>query len=368
LDLEDSIQETTLTGEEFDEQKPQLVNSTNASINNDDNPFLSDPSDSGSIEPQSKSPLDLKAVNSQGGKKPGDILAAVTAGTSLLSGVTGYVDAYEELNNQQPETIPPISYTQETNIENLQDDLATLGVEYVDPDVQIQDSQISDIQDALQTIDAGYIEPETIGEMKAEEHLKRIEEMSEEEQVFKIETLLDPPKNNNQSSAKQFNETIATDTTQNTVDTIYDTPKVDDISEWLGEINPNYDPFDWDSPYCNNCGSCAFAVQKRFEGDSNIVATSENIGTIEEMNALTGMEQVPMSPNEIADYLISQGPGACGIVGIDRVSGPGHWFNAYYDGTKVVAIDAQTGQISDWPPDYGDVTNWDISVRKEVKS
>lgn len=146
---------------------------------------------------------------------------------------------------------------------------------------------------------------------------------------------------------------------------INDVPEIEDVSGWISDINPNYDPFDWQSPYANNCGSCAFAVEQRLEGNTDIAATGENIGSIEEMNKATGMEQVAMSPDEIRDYLISQGPGSHGIVGIDRVSGPGHWFNAYYDGKKVVAIDGQTGEINDWPPDYGDVTNWDISVRKE---
>lgn len=148
-------------------------------------------------------------------------------------------------------------------------------------------------------------------------------------------------------------------------DVMSEMPQIADVSNWISEINPNFDPYDLDSPYCNNCGSCAFAVEQRFEGNSDIVATSQNIGTIEEMNKLTGMEQVAMSPDQIREYLISQGPGSHGIVGIDRVSGPGHWFNAYYDGQKVVAIDGQTGEVNDWPPDYGDVTNWDISVRKE---
>lgn len=146
---------------------------------------------------------------------------------------------------------------------------------------------------------------------------------------------------------------------------VTDVPKLEDVSDWINDINLNYDPFDWQSPYSNNCGSCAFAVEQRLDGNTDISATSENIGTIEEMNKITGMEQVAMSPDEIKDYLVSQGPGSHGIVGIDRVSGPGHWFNAYYDGEKVVAIDGQTGEINDWPPDYGDVTNWDISVRKE---
>ena len=113
---------------------------------------------------------------------------------------------------------------------------------------------------------------------------------------------------------------------------VTDVPKLEDVSDWINDINPNYDPFDWQSPYSNNCGSCAFAVEQRLDGNTDISATSENIGTIEEMNKITGMEQVAMSPDEIKDYLVSQGPGSHGIVGIDRVSGPGHWFNAYYDG------------------------------------
>ena len=162
-----------------------------------------------------------------------------------------------------------------------------------------------------------------------------------------------------------FQETIESPAIAKITDVASEIQKLDDVSGWVKDINPNFDPYDWDSPYCNNCGSCAFAVEQRFEGNTDIVATSHNIGTIEEMNALTGMEQVAMTPDEIHEYLVSQGPGAHGIVGIDRVSGPGHWFNAYYDGQKVVAIDGQTGEVSDWPPDYGDVTNWDISVRKE---
>ncbi len=35
---------------------------------------------------------------------------------------------------------------------------------------------------------------------------------------------------------------------------------IDEIGTWLKEINPNFDAFDIDSPYCHNCGSCAYAV------------------------------------------------------------------------------------------------------------
>lgn len=150
-------------------------------------------------------------------------------------------------------------------------------------------------------------------------------------------------------------------------ESITEVPSVEDISKWIGEINPSYDPYDPDCPYNVNCGSCALAVEKRLNGDETAVASDVNIPSIEEMNAVTGMEQTKMTPEEIKEYLISEGPGSHAIVGIDRSEGAGHWFNAYYDGEKVVAIDGQTGEISDWPPDYGNVTNWDVSVRKEEK-
>lgn len=143
------------------------------------------------------------------------------------------------------------------------------------------------------------------------------------------------------------------------------TDNLSELPQWLGDINPNYDPYDVDSPYCNNCGSCTYAVWRRLQGDTEICATAQNIGYNSEMTALTGMEQVPMSPYEIEQRLLSQGNGAHAIIGIDRSEGPGHWFNAACIDGKVVAIDGQTGEIHDWPPDYGDVVNWEMSIPKE---
>ena len=140
---------------------------------------------------------------------------------------------------------------------------------------------------------------------------------------------------------------------------------IDEVGNWLEEINPNFDPFDLESPYCNNCGSCAYAVYRRLEGDNEICATEENIGYNDQMEALTGMEQVSMSPEEIQKRLIESGDGAHAIIGIDRSEGPGHWFNAANIGGKIVAIDGQSGEVTDWPPDYGDVVNWEMSVKRE---
>lgn len=143
-----------------------------------------------------------------------------------------------------------------------------------------------------------------------------------------------------------------------------DISNIDDMDNWIRDINPNFDEFDTDSPYCNNCGSCAYAVWKRLEGDNDICASAENIGYNDEMEALTGMQQVSMSPDDIESNLLAQGDGAHAIIGIDRAEGPGHWFNAACINGKVVAIDGQSGEILDWPPDYGDVVNWEMSVKK----
>lgn len=99
-----------------------------------------------------------------------------------------------------------------------------------------------------------------------------------------------------------------------------------------------------------------------------MVATANNIEYNDEMNALTGMEQVSMSPEEIEARLLEQGNGAHAIIGIDRSRGPGHWFNAICKDGKVYAVDGQTGETNEWPPDYGDVVNWEMSIKKGDKS
>lgn len=141
---------------------------------------------------------------------------------------------------------------------------------------------------------------------------------------------------------------------------------LNNIKSWIKDINPNFNEFDYESPYCNNCGSCAYAVYQRLEGITNMVATAENIEYNHEMEVLTGMKQVSMSPYEIECRLLSEGSGSHAIIGIDRNEGAGHWFNAVCIDNKIIAIDGQNGTISDWPPDYGDVINWDMSMREET--
>lgn len=171
------------------------------------------------------------------------------------------------------------------------------------------------------------------------------------------ETLNDTPSIND--SVTEFEPLDNADLSQ-------DVSEISDINEWIGDINPNFDPFDVNSDYSNNCGSCAYAVYQRLEGNPDACASADNIGYNREMEALTGLEQISMSPEEIQERLLAEGEGAHAIIGIDRETGPGHWFNAACIDGKVVAIDGQTGEITDWPPDMGDVTNWEMSVRKKV--
>jgi hypothetical protein len=63
-----------------------------------------------------------------------------------------------------------------------------------------------------------------------------------------------------------------------------------------------------------------------------------------------GQKPVPTSMGEIGRRLAELGAGSLAIVGFDRYSGGGHWFNAVnHDGT-VLAIDGQSGKLGTWPP------------------
>nr|WP_199345559.1 toxin glutamine deamidase domain-containing protein [Mycobacteroides chelonae] len=147
-------------------------------------------------------------------------------------------------------------------------------------------------------------------------------------------------------------------------------PSTAQIGDWLHEINrgPGMDPFD--PARAVNCGQCALAVEQRLSGMSTDATAGHGTLSIQEMEAATGKQQVAATPSEIAKYLVDQGPGSHTVVGVDRAGDmAGHWFNAYYDGKKVWAVDGQTNEILGWPPDMDipghPVTNWDMGVPKE---
>lgn len=143
---------------------------------------------------------------------------------------------------------------------------------------------------------------------------------------------------------------------------------IEAVQEWIGDINPNYHspyfPPGRRNPYHINCGSCAFAVESRFNGNVNAMASSQNIGSDPAMEQATGKTCKYMSVEEIENILKDRGAGSHLIVGINRKPTPlgipqsGHWFNAYYDGEKIYTVDGQPGLILGWPPDYGDISEW----------
>lgn len=134
------------------------------------------------------------------------------------------------------------------------------------------------------------------------------------------------------------------------------------ISSWIKNINPHYgNPFIPQSSV--NCGSCAFAVERRLCGDESAVATLNNIGTDAAMEQATGKKCVYMSVDKIEEHLRQKGAGSHLIVGINRrlpngkpISG--HWFNAFFDGERIYTIEGQAGEILEWPHDYGYISEW----------
>lgn len=135
--------------------------------------------------------------------------------------------------------------------------------------------------------------------------------------------------------------------------------KLTEMKSWITEINPNFNPFDPRCAYNNNCGSCALAVHNRLKGYKDAVAGRINIAPQDQdMEELTGLKCVYMQPSDIERILRTRGAGSEIIVGINRTNGPGHWFNAYYDGSKIYTVDGQSGKIMDWPHDYQKVSAW----------
>ena len=139
---------------------------------------------------------------------------------------------------------------------------------------------------------------------------------------------------------------------------------IDEIDAALAEINPNYDPSDPANGYATNCGNTSAILNDFLNGQPRSEAPTGTLD-VPQVEARTGNPQTPMTPSQIDASLRAMGPGSHCVVGIDRSTGDGHWFNAYFDGTTVWAIDAQTGSRSPWPPNEPNATNWDASIRPE---
>ena len=140
------------------------------------------------------------------------------------------------------------------------------------------------------------------------------------------------------------------------------TNTISSIAGWVKSINPNYSKFIPNST--SNCGSCAFAVEKRLNGESSAQASiiDSEIAPLKTdggMETATGKKCVYMPVTQIEEKLRSMGTGSHLIVGINRTGGRvGHWFNVFYDGKKIYTIDGQSGSIFGFPHDYGHISEW----------
>ncbi|WP_157428809.1 toxin glutamine deamidase domain-containing protein [Agromyces salentinus] len=143
------------------------------------------------------------------------------------------------------------------------------------------------------------------------------------------------------------------------------TRSVEEIDAALQSINPNFDPSDPANGYATNCGNTSSNLNDFLNGSSSVEASTGTLD-VAQMEARTGNPQTPMTPDQIASTLTAMGPGSHCVVGIDRSTGDGHWFNAYFDGDTVWALDAQTGTRTPWPPVEPDATNWDASIQPEL--
>lgn len=141
------------------------------------------------------------------------------------------------------------------------------------------------------------------------------------------------------------------------------------VKAWAKEINPHYEdpnlPPGKRRAYSENCGSCALVMEQHFAGNHlDRTASSENIPYDADMEKVTGKRCIYMEPNQIEQILREEGPGSHLIVGIDRynpitgAASTGHWFNAYFDGKTVHTVDGQSGELYEWPHDYGNVSRW----------
>lgn len=140
------------------------------------------------------------------------------------------------------------------------------------------------------------------------------------------------------------------------------------IETWIKQINPHFHDkslsLQEQNEYKKNCGACAYLLDQYLNGvNIGMQAGRINIGYDADMEQKTGRKCVYMDVADIEQILLKKGAGSSLIVGINRKRKfffpvPGHWFNAYYDGHSIRTLDAQTGQIYGWPPDYGNISAW----------
>ena len=277
-----------------------------------------------------------------------------------------YQDTYEQIVDDE-------SLSNEEKIDqltDLKDDLTSEQEQGLEDSNNVEDTDLAEEVSDTQEYQETYEQIVNDESLSNEEKINQLNDLKDDLNIAKeqeLESSYDDINNKEVVETPSETQEYQNEGFEETNESEDVNENIEDVSSWLNEINPNFDEFDVDSPYSNNCGSCAFAVYNRLEGtDTDICATAENIPTNEAMEAATGLEMQSSTPADIEKMLLDQGDGAHAIIGVDRAEGPGHWFNAAVIDGKVYAIDGQSGQLYDWPPDYGDVVHWDVSVKKEM--
>ncbi len=137
-----------------------------------------------------------------------------------------------------------------------------------------------------------------------------------------------------------------------------------DPEAWMRAVNPDFEgyvDFRGKMPHNINCGLSAQAVALALDGRPRIAEGSERGMTPTQMREWSQVEQTRFGVRvyDIEARLRTMAPGAHAIVGLDYRNGGGHWFNAYWDGQRVWALDGQDGTCKEWPPDYFNVASYD---------
>lgn len=141
---------------------------------------------------------------------------------------------------------------------------------------------------------------------------------------------------------------------------------IEQIDTALRDINPNYDVKNLENGFATNCGHTSSILNDVLNGRPTREAPGGSTLSMKQMAEATGRPQVPATPAQIEATLRAEGAGAHAVVGIDRAGMDGHWFNVYFDGSKVWTLDAQTGARGGWPPHEPHATLWDVSIDKDA--
>lgn len=119
---------------------------------------------------------------------------------------------------------------------------------------------------------------------------------------------------------------------------------------WVGDVNA----LGTDAPGRDyNCVFCALATEQRWRGAP--VRAGE--WPHEEGLSLPTAERLvgPLrsgTPGEIERSVRDAGPGASGVVAMERMTGDGHMVNVVNDGGRVRWVDGQQGTVEAGPPGY----------------